>query len=79
MNYRSLTDGEKDVEESPSQCGPDQMDLASLARLAINPFFAESSYISLIFRGFKKFLPSAEPMDGSDSSLVTFRLAPEHL
>merc|ERR1712223_1484113 len=36
VNYRSLTDGEKDVEESPSQCGPDQM-------------------------------------DGSDSSLVTFR------
>ena len=76
MNYRSLTDGEKDVEESPSQCGPDQMDLASLARFPINPFFAESSYI---FRGFKKFLPSAEPMDGSDSSLVTFRWAPEHL
>ena len=79
MNYRSLTDGEKDVEESPSQCGPDQMDLASLARLAISPFFAESSYISLIFRGFKKFLPSAEPMDGSDSSLVTFRWAPRYL
>ena len=79
MNYRSLTDGEKDVEESPSQCGPDQMDLASLARLAVNPFFAELSYISLFFRGFKKFLPSAEPMDGSDSSLVTFRWAPEHL
>merc|ERR1712113_1029586 len=55
VNYRSLTDGEKDVEESPSRCGPDQIDLASLAR------------------GFKKFLPSAEPMDGSDSSLVTFR------
>ena len=41
MNYRSLTDGEKDVEESPSQCGPDQLDLASLARLAVNPFFLQ--------------------------------------
>ena len=45
MNYRSLTDGEKDVEESPSQCGPDQMDLASLARLAINPFYAEVIFL----------------------------------
>ena len=25
-------------------------------------------------RGFKKFLPSAEPIEGNDSSLVTFRL-----
>jgi len=29
--------------------------------------------LASLARGFKKFLPSAEPMDGSDSSLVTFR------
>jgi len=54
VNYRLLTDGEKDVEETPNPSNPD-MDLASLAR------------------GFKKFLPSAEPIEGNDSSLVTFR------
>merc|ERR1719400_2202493 len=55
FNYRLLTDGEKDVEETPTQSNPEHQDLASLAR------------------GFKRFLPSAEPMEGSDSSLVTFR------
>jgi len=55
FNYRLLTDGEKDVEETPTQSNLEHQDLASLAR------------------GFKRFLPSAEPMEGSDSSLVTFR------
>jgi len=55
VNYRLLTDGEKDVEETSNPSNPDHQDLASLAR------------------GFKRFLPSAEPMEGNDSSLVTFR------
>merc|ERR550519_424789 len=55
FNYRLLTDGEKDDEETPTQSNLEHQDLASLAR------------------GFKRFLPSAEPMEGSDSSLVTFR------
>merc|ERR1719430_1048668 len=55
FNYRLLTDGEKDAEETSNASNPDHQDLASLAR------------------GFKRFLPSAEPMEGTDSSLVTFR------
>jgi len=55
FNYRLLTDGEKDVEETSNASHLDHQDLASLAR------------------GFKRFLPSAEPMEGTDSSLVTFR------
>jgi len=55
FNYRLLTDGEKDVEETSNASNLDHQDLASFAR------------------GFKRFLPSAEPMEGTDSSLVTFR------
>ena len=77
MNYRLLTDGEKDVEETPNVSNPDHQDLASLARWDLSfdlQHMKQYMTKDFVTRGFKKFLPSAEPIEGNDSSLVTFRL-----